>query len=168
MFDEIRLKRSMEKLQQGNDEAFEYIYDSTHRLVYYQIYSILKSHQEAENIMQDVYIKVYRNIDKYKNDNPRAWIVTIARNEAINLYHKNKKEVFMDEEELDAFSEEDEKTPLINLAAKILDEEEFLLVAYSVLEGKSRREVAKILDLSPSGVTYKLNLALEKLKKEVA
>jgi DNA-directed RNA polymerase specialized sigma subunit len=51
---------------------------------------------------------------------------------------------------------------------KILDEEEFLLVAYSVLEGKSRREVAKILDLSPSGVTYKLNLALEKLKKEVA
>ncbi len=168
MFDEIRLKRSMEKLQQGNDEAFEYIYDSTHRLVYYQIYSILKSHQEAENIMQDVYIKVYRNIDKYKNDNPRAWIVTIARNEAINQYHKNKKEVFMDEEELDAFSEEDEKTPLINLAAKILDEEEFLLVAYSVLEGKSRREVAKILDLSPSGVTYKLNLALEKLKKEVA
>ncbi|HNZ74301.1 MAG TPA: sigma-70 family RNA polymerase sigma factor [Bacilli bacterium] len=168
MFDEIRLKRSMEKLQQGNDEAFEYIYDSTHRLVYYQIYSILKSHQEAENIMQDVYIKVYRNIDKYKNDNPRAWIVTIARNEAINLYHKNKKEVFMDEEELDAFSEEDEKTPLINLAVKILDEEEFLLVAYSVLEGKSRREVAKILDLSPSGVTYKLNLALEKLKKEVA
>mgnify|MGYP000952194379 FL=1 len=168
MFDEIRLKRSMEKLQQGNDEAFEYIYDSTHRLVYYQIYSILKSHQEAENIMQDVYIKVYRNIDKYKNDNPRAWIVTIARNEAINKYHKNKKEVFMDEEELDAFSEEDEKTPLINLAAKILDEEEFLLVAYSVLEGKSRREVAKILDLSPSGVTYKLNLALEKLKKEVA
>ncbi len=168
MFDEIRLKRSMEKLQQGNDEAFEYIYDSTHRLVYYQIYSILKSHQEAENIMQDVYIKVYRNIDKYKNDNPRAWIVTIARNEAINQYHKNKKEVFMDKEELDAFSEEDEKTPLINLAAKILDEEEFLLVAYSVLEGKSRREVAKILDLSPSGVTYKLNLALEKLKKEVA
>ncbi|HOH58801.1 MAG TPA: sigma-70 family RNA polymerase sigma factor [Bacilli bacterium] len=168
MFDEIRLKRSMEKLQQGNDEAFEYIYDSTHRLVYYQIYSILKSHQEAENIMQDVYIKVYRNIDKYKNDNPRAWIVTIARNEAINQYHKNKKEVFMDEEELDAFSEEDEKTPLINLAVKILDEEEFLLVAYSVLEGKSRREVAKILDLSPSGVTYKLNLALEKLKKEVA
>lgn len=168
MFDEIRLKRSMEKLQQGNDEAFEYIYDSTHRLVYYQIYSILKSHQEAENIMQDVYIKVYQNIDKYKNDNPRAWIVTIARNEAINKYHKNKKEVFMDEEELDSFSEEDKQTPLINLAIKILDEEEFLLVAYSVLESKSRKEVGKILGLSPSGVTYKLNLALEKLKKEVA
>ncbi|HHU21305.1 MAG TPA: sigma-70 family RNA polymerase sigma factor [Acholeplasma sp.] len=168
MFDELKLKRSMEKLQQGNDGAFEYIYDATHRLVYYQIYSILKSHQEAENIMQDVYIKVYKNIDKYTNDNPRAWIVAIARNEAINRYHKNKREVFMDEEELDLFIEKDEKTPLINLAVKILDEEEFLLVAYSILEDKSRREVAKILNLSPSGVTYKLNLALEKLKKEVA
>lgn len=168
MFNVKRLEKSMLLLKNGDDREFNIIYEETNRLVYYIIYSILKNKEESEDVMQQVYMKIYDKIDQY-TDSPKAWISTIARNLAINQYNKNKKQNvgYLDDTDLMKIGASDGDTPLIDLAAKILDEEEFKIVMLCVVENYKRREVAEIFNLSTSGVTWKLNNALEKLRKEL-
>lgn len=158
----------MQALKNGDDSYFDIIYEQTHRLVYYIIYSILKNKEDSEDIMQQVYMRIYEKIDQY-TDSPKAWISMIARNLAINQYNKNKREKnnYLDDDVLLSIASYDEKTPLIDMASKVLDEEEFTIVMLCVVEKYKRREVAELYNLSTSGVTWKLNNALEKLRKEL-
>lgn len=170
MFSKKELEKSMQALKKGDDNAFNYIYDSTHHLVYYVIFSVLKDAFLSEDIMQNTYIKVYENIHKYNANEPRAWITTIARNLAINEYNRRKRVDTVDIEELDliiADQKTQNDTPLIDLAAKNLDDVEFLVIMLCIVEGYKRREVAQIINKSTSGVTWILNNALEKLRKLV-
>ena len=169
VYNEKELEKGMQALKNGDESGFNIIYDQTHRLVYYVIFSILRDSYISEDIMQNTYIKVYQNIKSYQSNAPKAWITTIARNLAINEYNRKKHEKMVDIEEFDLIPDENERkdTPLIDLAAKILDEDEFMIVMLCIVEGYKRREVAKLTNLSTSGVTWKLNNALEKLRKTV-
>lgn len=165
MYNKKELARKMQALKKGDKSAFDYIYDSTNRLVYYVIYSILKDAFLSEDIMQNTYLKVYANIDKYQHNEPRAWIITIARNLAINEYHRRKRIDIVDVERIDVMqANQNTDTPLIDLAARNLSQEEFLVVMLCVVDGYRRREVAQIIKKSTSGVTWILNNSLEKLR----
>ena len=167
MFDQIKLKLAMKQLKNGQSNAMDVIYDITNRMVFYQIYQIVKRTAVAEEIMQDVYMKIYQNRASYQDDQPKSWIMRIAKNEAINHYHKQSRETLVDVETLNQPTQEDTETPLMDLAAQVLDEDEFYIVMHCVVEGKTRQTVAKTLNLSTSGVTFKLNVALEKLKHQL-
>lgn len=162
-----KLEKAMQNLKSGNDIAFEQIYDMTHRLVYYVIYRVLKDPLETEEITQEVYMRLYRNIDKYESGNPKAYITTIARNLAINEYNRKKKVQVYDLDEVDKLADpkEYEDTPTIKLAMEILDEDEFLIVMLATVQNYTRKAIGKMFNLSTSGVTYKLNEALNKLKE---
>lgn len=164
MYNEKRLKKYMEKLKLGDLNAMDVIYDETHKLVYYHAYHILKDPYLTEDILQDTYLKLLENIKSYDNKNPRAYITTIAKNLSLNLIKKERRQVLVEETTLDVIIDEDSETPLIELASHILEEDEFMILIYCVVEGKTRARVGEMLNLSTSGVTYKLNLALEKLR----
>jgi RNA polymerase sigma-70 factor (ECF subfamily) len=170
VYNEKELEKGMQALKNGDDSGFNVIYDQTHRLVYYVIFSILKDSYISEDIMQNTYIKIYQNIKSYQSNAPKAWITTIARNLAINEYNRKKHEQMVDIDEFgyipDGTSERKD-TPIIDLASKNLEDDEFMIVMLCVVEGYKRREVAKLTNLSTSGVTWKLNNALEKLRKLV-
>lgn len=167
MFDNIKIEKSMQLLKNGDTSAFDTIYEETHRMVFYIVYPIVKDYARAEDVTQNVYIKVYEKINLYKeNTSAKAWIATIAKNLALNEYKKYKNDVVIDIEKSNNIPEDvnQENTPLIDLASENLAEDEFMVVMLCVCEGYKRREVAKILNLSTSGVTWKLDNALKKLK----
>ena len=168
MFDKKILELSMQKLKQGDISSFDIIYDQTHKLIYYCIYQILHERTASEDIMQDVYLKIYQKISMYENNtSPRAWITTIAKNLALNELKRRQKEFIINPENIDLIASPHQETPLIDLAAKILPEDEYMILMMCVVERYKRKEVAKIFNLSTSGVTWKLNQALQKLKEEV-
>lgn len=167
MFDQIKLKMAMNDLKSGQSDAIDRVYDLTNRMVFSVIYPIVKRTDVTEDIMQDVYMKIYQNRLLYRDDQPKSWILKIAKNEAINEYHKQIKETIVDIESLNTPSNNTNETPLIDLASQILDVDEFLIVMQCIIEGKTRKEVANLLDLSTSGVTFKLNVALEKLRNQL-
>lgn len=167
MYNEKKLKKYMARLQAGDLKAIEVIYDETHKLIYYHAYHILKDPDLTEDIIQDTYLKVLDNIDNYQNQNPRAWISTIAKNLSLNLLKKESKTITVDQTTLDVLDPTKTETPLIDLANHLLDEEEFMIVMYCVVEDQTRKKVGELLGLSTSGVTYKLNIALEKLKNYI-
>ncbi|HKL61066.1 MAG TPA: sigma-70 family RNA polymerase sigma factor [Acholeplasma sp.] len=166
MFDNKKLSRAMLSLKAGDESVFEYIYDQTNRLVYYQIYSIVADHGLTEEVMQDVYMKIIDKIHTYEDKSyPKAWIMMIARNESLNLVKKRNRELIISDEKISFISaDEKSETPLIDTAHEVLDEQSFLIVMYCVVENKTRREVGDIFNLSTSGVTFKLNEALTKLR----
>jgi RNA polymerase sigma-70 factor (ECF subfamily) len=169
MFNQVRLEKSMQQLKSGDSSAFDIIYEETHRMVFYIVYPIIKDYSRAEDLTQDVFMKIYEKINQYSQSvSPKAWIAMIAKNTAINEYKRQKRETIIDNDTADLIMDEKptrRNTPLIDLAAKHLLEEEFMIVMLCVGEGYKRREVAEMLNLSTSGVTWKLEQALNKLRK---
>ncbi len=85
------------ELQNGNQKAFERIYQLYSESVYGIIYSILKDEKIAEEILQDVFLKIWDNASSYNSDKGRffTWILNIARNASIDHIrsksHKNSQ-----------------------------------------------------------------------------
>lgn len=165
MFENKKLLKAVDRLKKGDQSALDVIYDYTYKLIYYQAYHILKDHMKCEDVVQETYMKVYENIHSFEGVHFKAWIVKISKNIALNLYHKESRVINVDDQYFeDQESDDIEDSPIIDLASEMLPTDEFLILMYVVVEEKPRREVAKILGLSPSGITYKLNQALSKLR----
>ena len=93
------LDKYIVKFKNGDDEAFNTIYDETKKIVYLSIYSIIKSKDVIEDLMQDTYLKAIRALEYYVlGTNFKAWISKIAHNLAINEYNKNKNIDSLDDE----------------------------------------------------------------------
>lgn len=167
-----KLESAMKAFQNGDVDGFNTIYQAIHRLVFYVIYGIVKDYQRAEDLLQNVFMTVYEKKDEYrKKESVKAWIIQIARNMALNEWKREQRVVVSERDTIDAIHKKENEanpdTPLIDLAKDILPEDEFLIVMLCVVEGYTRREVGKLLNLSTSGVTWKLNRALEQLRTTI-
>ena len=112
-------------------------------------------------------MKIFQNISRYQGGNAVAWISTIAKNLAINEYNKKKKAPLYLNNDIEDYvnPKEYKDSPTIQLAMNILSEDEFLILILSVVQNYTRKSLAEMFNLSTSGVTYKLNQALTKLKE---
>jgi len=74
------------KMQQGDERAFSKLYEMYSKSLYTVIYVIIKEPTITEEVLQDVFIKVWNNAEKYDIRKGRfyTWILNIARNAAID------------------------------------------------------------------------------------
>lgn len=85
------------ELQNGNRKAFERIYELYSESVFGIIFSIVRDEKIAEEILQDVFLKIWENSSSYNSDKGRffTWILNIARNASIDQIrsksHKNRQ-----------------------------------------------------------------------------
>lgn len=167
------LEKAVAKLKNGDSRAFDHIYDKTYKIVFFVAFRILGNKHAAEDAVQDTYMKAVTNIDSYDSDNFTAWISTIAKNNALNLYNKEKRQTTTDfSAEADfregSFSMPDEDSfGLISAAKKLLDETDYKIVIMCAVAGYKRREAAKALGLPISTVSYRLKQSLATLAKYV-
>ncbi len=168
------LEKALLKLQEGDTNALASIYDLTSKGVFTFILPIVKDYAVAEDIMEQTYITIYEKINLYKeNTNGRNWILTIAKNLAINEFNKSKKIIDYDYNEESLMPEglynldESLDTPTIKLANEILDETEFKILIMYVIGEYKHREIADILHLPLGTVTWKYKHALEKIRTEL-
>ena len=70
----------------GERAAFGLLYDATSAKLFGLVLRVLKDRAEAEDVLQDVYIKVWQNAGRYASNgfSPISWLATIARNSAID------------------------------------------------------------------------------------
>ena len=86
-----------------DDKAFTTLYEMYSKNVFGIIYNLLKDKEEAEDVLQEVFIKIWKNIDTYNESKGRlyTWIVNIARNATIDKlrskgYNNSQKNSTMD------------------------------------------------------------------------
>ena len=162
-----KLEKKVADLKNGDRSAFDYVYDHTHRSVYFAALYILKDRMHAEDILQETYMRAINSLGQYAaGTNFTAWLVSIGRSLALNRLKKYRREVTTDFQD-DAYkygSRETEMPYIFDVAAKLLAEDEYQILMLCQVAGYKRREVAAMLDMPIGTVTWKNNEALKKLK----
>lgn len=170
---EQSLDRYVEKLKNGDKNAFGYLYDKTNKAVFFSIYNILHNREKAKDIAQETYLTAYEKINMYSlGTNFVAWIVTIGKRLALNEVKKYSKEFSVDFSENESLYGEysmtdNYDTTTLDTAKKVLQSDEYEILMYCAVSGYKRREVAKIMNIPIGTVTWKYNNAVKKIKEEL-
>ncbi len=164
----MALDKFIKKFINGDASAFDEIYNRTRKSVYYVALSILRDKTLAEDVMQTTYMRVLKNIRGYKlGTNASAWIIKIAKNEAINIKKVRMREQSVDEYDnaiLFGVSEPDTYGELVDLAKRLLTEDEFSVLMFVTACGYKRKEIGQMLDMPIPTVTWKYQNALLKMR----
>lgn len=166
------IKILVKQLQNGDMSVFDDLYYQTKDIVFYSILGILKDYSLSEDIMQDTYLKALSKIHSYKPTHSfKSWIVTIARNLAINEFNRRKREINVDiqvdEMFLGSVESRSENQILIEQIFKVLKDSEREIVLLHVVGDLKHKEIAKLLDKPLGTITWSYKNSLEKLKKEL-
>lgn len=155
-----------------NKEAFQCLYENTARAVYGYILSYLKHPHDAEEVMQETYLKVWTLANTYKSQGkPLAWIFTIAKNLCLMRFRQQKHladvSIYdLEEQEPGEICRDIEMAPekLALLAAlEILKEEERQIVLLHEAGGLKHREIAVNLQIPLPTVLSKHRRAIKKM-----
>lgn len=99
----------IQMLKSQDESAFNELYERYHKLVYYIAYQITKCEADAEEIKQEVFLKVLRYANDIKDYSRfKYWLVTITQNECKRLFRSNKDKA-MDDAKLDQLYIQTEK-----------------------------------------------------------
>lgn len=81
----------IQKIIEGNDHAFRILVEKYNSELFRVIYAILRNQKDAEDAVQEVFIKVYHSLPNYKDQGFQSWIKRIAVNHAIDMKRKQKR-----------------------------------------------------------------------------
>jgi RNA polymerase sigma-70 factor (ECF subfamily) len=175
------------KAQNGDRDAFQNIVGQYKKMVYFLAWDIAGNHQDAEDITQDVFIKVFRHFHKYSADSKfSSWLYRIAVNASIDaLRQRNRKK----EDPVEDFGSVGESTqPWINEKAHNPESQtDHTNVQHQIEKALNQlaprektvfvmrhyndfplKEIAEILHLSSGSVKSYLFRAVQKIQKELA
>lgn len=100
MTDEVTLIQQL-KNTKAKEPAFRELISQYKERLYWHIRKIVISHDDADDVLQNTFIKVFKNIDKFKEDSKLySWMYRIATNESITFINKRAKERNVDISEI--------------------------------------------------------------------
>ncbi len=172
--DKKLLDNLIQKIQLGDEKAFEDFYVATNKKLFSFVYIITKNQFDAEDVVQETYIKFKASSNRYHiGTNPSAFLMKIAKNTALDKLRKLKRETNFDaldyeaKDESQSFTRKEQNLFLHNLMNKNLQIEERQIVILHIVEGYKHREIAKFLGLPLGTVLWKYNRALKILKEKI-
>lgn len=159
-------KTYMVRIATGDKDALSLLYHETRTAVYGFAMSILKDPHDAEDVLQDTYIQVYRAAGSYTPSGKLlSWLLTITRNLALMKIRQRGR--FTREEPPDLPDEgdgpPDDRMLLERALATLADEERQIVVLHAVA-GFKQREIADMLEMPLSTVLSKYSRSLKKLR----
>ncbi len=171
-------KQLMQLAKNGDTEAFGQLYELYFTPVYRYIYLRTKSKEEAEDLAQVVFVKIFKSIGSFQEQNkpPLAYFFTIARNTVIDHWRK-KKEILVDTPiETDVAIEEQTDSPIdlidkkanaqvIHKAIETLTEDQQEVIILKFINDLTTVEIAKILEKKEDAIRQLQCRALKILKQ---
>jgi len=169
--DIIQLIARSDKHEQG----MRLLVDKYHQRIYHHIRHILISHDDANDVTQESFIKIWQNIKNFRGDSSLySWIYRIATNEAINFIRRNKKHKYLVRESTenylsnllisDSFIDGDEIQLNLQKVVVKLPDQQRLIFNMRYFEEIKFKDIAAILNLSEGGVKSTYHIAEKKVK----
>ncbi len=152
------------------EKKFEEIYKKYSREIYSYLLLLSSSKEEAEDILQDIFFKLWKMFDDLiKIENLRAYLFKMARNRFIDIKRKRKfLENKIDEEIFDShaedISEKIRKKEFVKKLLSFLDEEEREIIVLRFYENMKFKEISEITGLKENTLRVKYTRILEKLR----
>lgn len=163
------LKNLFAEIKNNNNIAFEKFYSKYDKLVLKITYSILKNKNDAEDVMQLVFEKIYSmNKEKLPTKNEASWLYSVTRNETLNYLKSNKNninlydlyEIEANNNELDKVIEREKYNKLISK----LNDDEKEIVSLKIISNCSFEEIGKVLNMPTGTVKWRYYKAVNTLK----
>lgn len=166
----------IERVAAGDTGCFACLLDRYSRPVHSLILKMIRNKEDAEELAQDVFMKVFRNLPSFKADcSFSTWIYRIAYNTAISELRKKKQEfVAIEESQISNVSEEvvgellgcttvTEQLDKLEAALTLLPPDERALILLFYMKEKTVDELTVITGLSTSNIKVKLHRIRKKL-----
>lgn len=178
----------IEQLKQGNENAFRRLVENYQKLVVNTCYGMVRNREDAEDIAQDVFVEVYRNVDSFRADAKLStWLYRIAVNRSLNHIRDNKKHKWFQSVESEV---EAKNRQLLQLESSKVDQPEYdlenkqrAIILYEAIntlpdnqrtaftlskyEELSYQEISEVMEMSVSSVESLLFRAKKNLQKKL-
>lgn len=170
----------MARVLRNDTKAFSELYDHFNRVIYSVILNIVRIPSEAEEILQEVFVTFWnkRNQYDFTKSSPVTWMVTMARNRAIDKLRSNEFKGAMrsgsiDDSPISSMMIEgnnpldgallDEKQRLVQQALQQLPQDQQIIIRVAYFEGLSQSEIAQRYSIPLGTVKTRMRLAMKKL-----
>lgn len=176
----------IEQLKQGDEAAFKLIVERWKDMVYNTVLGIVQNETEAEDITQDVFIKVFENISSFKGESKfSTWLYKIAISKALDFLRSRKrkkrfgfvKSLFGGDHEEESrladfyhpgvkLDNKERSAALFRAIGKLPENQKAAFTLHK-LEGLSYQEISEVLNTTVSAVESLMSRAKVNLRKEL-
>lgn len=171
--EETLVKELKEEATQA--KAFELLVDTYKQRLYWHIRRIVLDHDDSDDVLQNTFIKVYRNIESFKGESKLySWMYRIATNEALQfLKAKSRKlgvsasdmqEQLANKLKADVYFDGNEIQLRLQQALARLPEKQKLVFNMKYFDGLKYEEMSGILDTSVGALKASYHLAVKKIE----
>ncbi|MDD4225085.1 MAG: RNA polymerase sigma factor [Mariniphaga sp.] len=174
-------------LKQGNEAAFKELVDSHRQIVVNTCFGLLHNISDAEDVAQEVFIEVFRSVDKFRADSKiSTWLYRIAVNRSFNFIRDNKKRKFHSYNELseskkellnqqvqegadtpESDMENNQRKIILHEAVDALPQNQRVAFTLNKYEDLSYKEISDVMNLSVSSVESLIHRAKKNLQKKL-
>lgn len=178
----------IQKLQQGNEQAFRQVVEKYQKLVVNTCNGMVHNKEDAEDIAQEVFIEVVRSIHKFRADSKLStWLYRIAVNRSLNYIRDHKKNKWFQsfdetvKQKIALFEktqnnpadhpeyniENNERAQMLHAAIDSLPKNQKVAFTLSKYEDLSYQEISDVMNVSISSVESLLHRAKKNLQKKL-
>ena len=170
---EVSDHQLIQRYRSGDAAAFDCLYERYRPQVFNYLYRQLRQQHAAEDLYQDVWIKIINSIEQFKLDgNFTAWIFKIARNRLIDYWRQQKPDEIFPEEDIEDTSAVPEHIQFIrSCIERLMDllntlkpeqREVFVLQQES---GLTLEQIAQLADCGRETIKSRLRYAMKKIRQ---
>lgn len=153
------------------DRGFTILMDRFQERLYWHIRRMVHLHEDADDVMQNVFIKVFKNISKFNKESSLfTWLYRIATNESISYLRRKKDLASLDDEEYvqqlvaDSYFDGDQAQLLLKKAIMSLPDRQRAVFNMRYYESLSYAEIAEICQVAEGGLKASYHLASKKIE----
>lgn len=158
--------------------AFNSLVNLYKEKLYWHIRHILKNHDDTDDVLQNTFIKIYNNIDKFKGESKLySWMYRIATNEALTHIKKERKKLHLSIDEYnyqlisnletDSYFDGDEIKLKLQKAISTLPEKQQLVFNMKYFQEMKYKDISEILDTSVGALKANYHHAVKKIEEFV-
>ncbi|MBO4429040.1 MAG: sigma-70 family RNA polymerase sigma factor [Clostridia bacterium] len=176
---QIRLDKIMEasecdkalaKIAQGKHEALPVIHKYLERQIFAVAYSVLHDFSLCDDVVQETYVKIIEKASSYRpGTSAKAWILTVARNIALDMAKHRKFETPDENLEINPSDRFDESAIILSMQVKAaldsLDDEDRQIVTLKTYSGLKHGEIAAMLGITTEAAKKKYQRAIARMKE---
>ena len=165
----------IDECRRGNSKAQFEIYKLYYKAMYNTSLRLMNDSLEAEDIMQDAFLKAFKNIHTYKEEvSFGAWLKKIVVNRSLDVLKKRKLDTnplderttaIIDDDDGEIFEDQAQKVAEIKQAISQLSENHRILVTLYLIEGYDHDEISQILEMTNAAVRTGYSRARKKLQE---
>lgn len=168
----------LEELQdpETRNEAFKFLVSQYKERLYWHIRNMTKDHEDTDDVLQNTFVKIFRNIEKFKGESQLfTWMYRIATNETLSFLNQKAKRLQITSEELqntiieniesDVYFEGDEIQLKLQKAIATLPQKQQLVFNMKYFQELKYREMADILETSEGALKASYHIAAKKIEE---